>query len=299
MSNKGKTINLFLVNGNPAGLIKCTLSKWTGIAYKIPRTELNQHKNRRYLKQSGIYFLFGISDDSYYKNLIYIGQASSRKNGGGILNRLQEHTRNEKEDYWTEAIIFTTSNNTLGPTEISYLENKFCNLAISANRYLVKNTNDPSIGNVTEEKESELEEFIYYAKLLTETLGHKVFVPLDTNNKNIDSPLTEEIKKEPILHISSNSNDFYATGKRTNDGFVLFAGSRLAITPKNSCPKHIKNNRLKYKSKIKENILTEDILFNSPSGAAAFVTYRSTNGLTEWKTEKGQTLKDYETEENE
>ena len=57
-----------------------------------------------------------------------------RKNGEGILNRLQEHKRNPEKDYWTEAVVFTTSNNSFGPTEISYLENRFCNLAIAANQ---------------------------------------------------------------------------------------------------------------------------------------------------------------------
>lgn len=74
--------------------------------------------------------------------------------------------------------MFTTSNNSFGPTEISYLENRFCNLAIAANRYEVKNGNDLTSGNVTEEKESELEEFIDFAKLIIGILGYKVFIPL-------------------------------------------------------------------------------------------------------------------------
>ena len=86
------------------------------------------------------------------KSVVYIGQAGARKNGEGILNRLQEHKRNPEKDYWTEAIVFTTSNNSFGPTEISYLENRFCNLAIQANRYEVKNGNDPTPGNITEER---------------------------------------------------------------------------------------------------------------------------------------------------
>jgi len=49
-------------------------------------------------------------------------------------------------DYWTEAVAFTTSNNSFGPTEISYLENRFCNMAVEANRYIVKNSNDPNPG---------------------------------------------------------------------------------------------------------------------------------------------------------
>ena len=148
---RGKSINLFLMDGEAGGRIKCTLANWTGIAYKIPRTELDRCKEREDLKQSGVYFLFGTSDTTG-KGVVYIGQAGARKNGEGILNRLQEHKRNPEKDYWTEAIAFTTSNNSFGPTEISYLENRFCNLALQANRYEVKNGNDPTPGNITEEK---------------------------------------------------------------------------------------------------------------------------------------------------
>lgn len=39
-------------------------------------------------------------------------------------------------------------------------------MAIEAGRYVVKNGNDPNPGNITEETESELEEFIDYAKIV-------------------------------------------------------------------------------------------------------------------------------------
>ena len=39
---RGKSINLFLMDGEAGGRIKCTLANWTGIAYKIPRTELDR-----------------------------------------------------------------------------------------------------------------------------------------------------------------------------------------------------------------------------------------------------------------
>lgn len=87
---RGKSINLFLMDGEAGGRIKCTLANWTGIAYKIPRTELDRCKEREDLKQSGVYFLFGTSDTTG-KGVVYIGQAGARKNGEGILNRLQEH----------------------------------------------------------------------------------------------------------------------------------------------------------------------------------------------------------------
>ena len=79
----------------------------------------------------------------------------------------------EKLDYWTHAIALVTSNNSFGPTEISYLENQFTNIAKDAGRYQVTNGNDPSPGTVTEEKQAELDEFIDYARLITGALGYR------------------------------------------------------------------------------------------------------------------------------
>ena len=184
MTTRGKSINLFLMDGTPGGRVKCTLSNWTGVAYRIPRTELDKCKGRNDLSQSGVYFLFGTSEDSG-ESVVYIGQAGVRKNGEGLLYRLQEHRRNPGKDYWIEAVVFTTSNNSFGPTEISYLENRFCGLAVAAKRYLVKNGNDPTPGNITEEKESELEEFIDNSKIVMGALGFKVFDKLvETNLQN-------------------------------------------------------------------------------------------------------------------
>ena len=53
---RGKSINLFLMDGTATGRMKCTLANWTGVAYKIPRTALDLCKERDDLKQSGIYF---------------------------------------------------------------------------------------------------------------------------------------------------------------------------------------------------------------------------------------------------
>lgn len=58
------------------------------------------------------------------------------------------------KNYWTEVVVFTSSNNAFGPTEISYLENRFEKLATNAERYKIKKDNDPSMENITEEKES-------------------------------------------------------------------------------------------------------------------------------------------------
>jgi len=300
MAARGKSINLFLMDGDPSGRIKCILANWTGVAYKIPRTELEKCKGRDDLSQSGVYFLFGTSDQTG-ESVVYIGQAGVRKNGEGILYRLQEHKRNPDKDYWTEAVVFTTSNNSFGPTEISYLENRFTNLALAAKRYTIKNGNDPTLGNITEEKESELEEFLDYAKIVMGTLGHKVFEPL-ADVKPITEQNNEVVPESGglLLHMKRKSRKsgqtIEADCKQTVEGFVVLKGSHIELNDSDSIPPGIKEAR--QKAKIDEDgVLQEDVLFKSPSYAAAFVIGGHANGLTEWKTDDGKTLKDIENSE--
>jgi hypothetical protein len=172
-----------------------------------------------------------------------------RKNGEGILYRLQEHKRNPDKDYWTEAVVFTTSNNSFGPTEISYLENRFCGLAMDAKRYLVKNGNDPTSGNITEEKESELEEFLEYAKLVMGTLGLKVFEKLTevkTQSDKSDTPFNDD---KLLLYLKRKSRKsgitIEAKCKQTNEGFVVIKGSHIEIIDSDSIPSGIKDSRKK------------------------------------------------------
>lgn len=293
---RGKNINVFLMDNTPTGRIKCTIANWTGVAYKIPRTELELCKNREDLKWSGVYFLFGKSDVTG-QSVTYIGQAGNRKNGEGILNRLLEHKRNPEKNYWKEAVVFTTSNNSFGPTEISFLENKFCNMAIKANRYEVKNENDPSPGHITEEKESELEEFAEFSRMIMGVLGHNVFEPITKENVNeISSNITSDANSMTYFYLSRKikklNKTVEAIGIETSEGFVVLKGSQISPEEDNTISSGI--SKMRKIAKLDNDILQEDMLFDSPSGAACFVIGKSANGLTSWKTKDGIELKKHE-----
>lgn len=204
-----ETITVFLMDGDANGRIKASIENWTGLGYKIPRDKLDECSTIDALNQSSVYFLFGSSQNS--KNPVYIGQAVSRKNGKGILARLKEHAVNPDKDYWTDAIVFTTNNNSFGPTEVSFLENLFYNMAIDANRFDVKNGNDPNSGHITEEKESSLRKYAYYAKLILGVFGYKIFTPLS----EYETKLPANIKNKVAL--SKPSLD-------SLDGNILISG---------------------------------------------------------------------------
>ena len=286
---KSKSINVYLIDGTPTGKIKCTLQNWTGVAYKIPRNLLDTYKDNpvleKHLKQTGIYFLLGENDNN--EQFIYVGQVSIRKSGEALSIRLQEHKSNQEKDYWNEAIVFTTQNDALGPTEISYLENKFCSMAKVAGRYIVKNGNDPNPGNITEEKESEMEEFVEYARIIMGVLGHKTFEPVIQK----DGLHKEEISNAPVFHYKSNK--IQASATITSEGFILLKGSQINNKIHKSAPLNVKRARSHHNEKItEEGILLDDILFSSPSFAASFVSGSSTSGNVFWITSDGKNPKD-------
>lgn len=279
-----KNFNLFLIDGDARGRVKCTLRNWTGIAYKIPRTELEKSRDRVDLSQSGVYFLFG-KDELDEKEVVYIGQAGVRQNGEGLLGRLFEHRRNEEKNYWNEAIVFTTSDDSFGPTEISYLEHRFVKMAQDAGRYSVKNSVLPTAGNVREEIEAEMEEFIENAVTVMGILGHMVFEPLveekDTH-ESLELFLERTIQKTGIT--------LRAKCLRTKEGFVVLKGSDIGKYEAPSLQPHLRERRRS--AKINNGTLMENELFKSPSAAAAFVIGGSINGLAYWKTSDGVSLKE-------
>lgn len=290
---RGKSVNLYLMDGDATGRIKCSISNWTGVVYKIPRTELFKCKEHEDLKWSGIYLLFGEEEND--STLVYVGQAGSRNNGEGILHRLIEHTKNEEKSYWSEAVILTTSNNSFGPTEISFLEKRFCELAKEADRYTVKNKNSPNGGNITEEKESEMEEFIEQSCLLISTLGYKVFEKINvmTNDEGGEG-------LELFFNRKSKKSDRLIQAKciRNKNGFTVLKGSMIEIIDSPTLKGKliaVKNKR--DNSKIDNNgILLENVTFDNPSYAGAFIIGYPVNGQIEWKTKDGKSLKEYDSE---
>lgn len=294
MEKRSKNINMFLMDGEVTGKIKCTLSNWTGVIYKIPRIQLGDLKSRDEMKQSGIYFLFGRDEDKQ-KDVTYIGQATTRKNGEGVLLRIQEHTRDIHADYFNDVIILTTQNNSFGPTEISYLENKFTQLAKEAGRYIVKNGNDPNPGNVTEEKESELDEIVENTLMIIGTLGYRVFVPM---TKKVSQDLTDNHSTYLYLKRKTKKSNkvIEATCERTTEGFVVLDGSQVEIKDSPYLPASLKEMRqnLIASRVIQDGVLKEKQLFSSPSYAAAFLLGMQTNGRTDWKDQDGRTLKELE-----
>ena len=276
------------------GRVKCGLANWTGLAYKIPRDYFAQSDSIKETKNNGIYFMIGVDEESD-QPAVYVGQARQRSNGQGLLGRIIEP--HNSITYWKEAILLTTRDDYFGPTELCYLEHKLYKIAKEAKRYLVTNGNTPSIGNPTEEKQCELDEFIEYAKLVISAIGYKFLIPIvpEMIKRKMsvqDVGVKEQQESDGIgPHIFKMSyNGANATAALTDDGVVLLQGSSINEAMTNTCPETVKKNRELYADKIIDGVLQEDVLFKSPSGAATFVAGAHVNGKTYWQSENGKTI---------
>lgn len=273
----GKTIKIFLIDGDPNGRMSCELSNWTGKAYKIPRIKIKDCSDRSDLNTTGVYLLFGKNEEG--NDLVYIGEAEN------VLVRLNQHL--SSKDFWKETIVFISKDENLNKAHIKYLENRLHDLGTKTNRYVIENGCTPTLSSISESDRAEMEEFIENIKLMVNTLGHKVF-----EDKR---ELSTSRKDKELLYIRS-SRGCDAIAEQTSEGFLVLQGSKIADSVTPSISKSIKDVRLDL---INKNIIVdyefkEDYIFSSPSYAATIVMGRSANGLTEWKTIDGKILKNLE-----
>ncbi len=276
----GKTIKIFLIDGDPNGRMSCELSNWSGKAYKIPRIKIKECIDRDDLGSTGVYLLFGKDEEG--KDQVYIGEAES------ILKRLNQQLT--QKDFWHETIVFISKDENLNKAHIKYLENRLHDIASLANRYKIENSIIPTQSSISESDRAEMEEFIDNIKLLVNTLGHKVF-----EEKREFKPK----QKQQIFFLKA-ARGADAQGEPTSDGFVVFKGSKAAGSTVASITPSFLTLRQKL---IKEAVLVDkgdyfefpdDYIFSSPSTAACMVLGRNANGLTEWKLIDGKSLKEFE-----
>lgn len=271
--NIGKTIQIFLPDGNPRSIKIVEITSRTVQAILIPRAKIEEAAERKELKNVGIYFLIGSSDEES-KPLIYVGEAED------CLARLKQ--QNKSKDFWSVALAIISKTQFFTKTHIKYLE-YFChNEASKAGRYKLENPNVPTMPYVSEPMEADLIDNFDTIKILVATLGYPIF---------------DQIKKpQQKDQLYCKGKDSFATGEYTEDGLIVFEGSKCNLKETQSAGPYVINWR---KRLIEDGILVQenniykfesDHIFSSPSTAAAVVLARRANGWTEWKYKDGKTL---------
>ena len=266
-------------SGDPLEIIRYSSYNWQGIQYKIPRSFVfSNNKTVLFLtNQTCAYILVG---EHKGKLAYYIGEAEN------CITRIKQH---KNEDWWNEVLIFLGNNEyPLDKAQAKYIENVFYTQAKQNEKYktfVVMNTKTPTKCSLSRQLESRTIKYIDIAKKLTLLQNLKLFYNLKQTT----------YQKQNILTIT-RENKVLAKGFVDTNGFTVLKGASIApvMTEKTTTCFKIFREKLIANKIIKDNKLTVDYVFSSPSAAAVQILGHNSNGLEEWKNSNNVKLKDLE-----
>jgi len=300
----GKSIRLYLKDGTVTGIKFGEIVNQTIQAISCPRLKLSELNSYSEVKRPGIYFLFGQDEDSNEPKA-YLGEAEN------VFDRLQQHSLGK--GFWNEVIIFVSKDENLTKGHVRYLESRLIQIALSTKRYKIDNYNQTQQSSLPLADRDAMEEFLIFIKLLIGTLGHKILEPViqieedktydvqfKVGVRTIDDFFDSSEFKSLELYLSASN--ISAKSLQTNEGIVVLTGSEASENFTSSLgfgyreirERLIKNEQLKLEGE--RYVFQTDILFNSPSAAAAVILGYAANGRLHWKDINGRSLKEIEQE---
>lgn len=274
MKQRGKTIQIYLPDGNPRSVKIAEFTSRTVQAMLIPRAQIEQASKRAELSNVGVYFLFG-ENTAGNSPLLYIGEAED------CCTRLKQHNRTK--DWWNMALVCVSKTAEFTKAHVKYLEWYAHDIAQVIGRYKLENGNTPPKPHISEPVEADLLDHFETISTLVSTLGYPAF-------DKVAKP-----KQKELLHCKNKKA--HASGEYIEDGFIVFKGSIANAVFTKSSHEFLKTMR---EALIEDDILeqiddltlqfTKDHVFNSPSTAAGVVSASNANGWRMWKYENGKTL---------
>lgn len=279
MQQRPKTIQIFLPTGDARGIRIAEVTTRIVQAIEVPRKSLDEFFAMPESKQVAVYLLFGQAEDDDTPQ-VYIGQT------GSLYNRLSAH--NKEKDFWQRAVVLVSRTHSLTQTHALFLEWFCIQQAKSAGRYHAFNGNNGSKPHTPDPLEADCFEIFETGRTLLATLGYPIFEPLVSQNK-------ESGAASELFYCTRSGSK--AVGEYTEEGFVVLKGSlgRAQVATgfmNHSFNKHRQKLISDGKAVLEDGMLVfkEDVLFGTPSGAAAVVVGSAANGWKEWKSDKGVTL---------
>lgn len=210
------TLKIFLVFGDPKRLRTAELSNWTGKAVAGPRSEFEKVLEREETLTPGVYFLTGIDPDTN-KSAIYIGEAES------IGDRIKSHL---SKDFWNNIAFFITKDENLTKAHIRYIEGRLIEIAKSADRSVVMNSQG-SGAKLPEPDREDMEVFLEKMQQVLPVLGIEAFV-------QAASSVEGEAEKEML---TCKIKSVVASGYLTPNGIVVLATSEAVLEERDSAKK--------------------------------------------------------------
>ena len=280
----GRTIQLFLVDDTPAGLIIASIHGWTGSVLFSTQSTFGRLLGRPEVDRTGIYLLYGPDPEDSFRMRAYIGEADS------VRDRIGDSA--EKRGFWEIAVVVTTSDEALTKGHVRYLEARLIEMTKAAGRVVLDNTQMPEADRrrLPEADRANMEAFLANLKVILPVLGLDLLKPSPkgvvkgTSVSGLPSTASSEIRFE-VRHKSGVK----AIAVEEEGEFVVLEGSEAL--------KDTDYARNSY-AKLKQELIADQILeptadgqryrftraypFHSPSAAGSVILDRNTNGRTRW-----------------
>ena len=272
----GKTITTFLMDGSLKGPRYIHSEDGRLRLFVLPRDITTKLPTKEYPEYDTpcVYVLTG--EDNGKKS--YIGQSNAFK------NRALNHKT--KKEFWDTAYVIVAKANTgFDANAINYLECKSIEEAnLVGNDITSDNKTTPKLQNLPKHQIAPLEVYYEEAKMLLEFAGCGVFVKA-------------EIHEGDIYYINAPMKGVTAKGEYIASTGEVKVFKDSVLDPECAPSFRGKEKRMQLLAQVTvmqsgKLTLTKDMVFPSPSAASNFVLGRPSNGLTNWKKENGETLKE-------
>lgn len=277
----GRTIQLFLVDGTPSGLIIASIHGWTGSVLVATQSTFGRLLTRLEVDRTGVYILYGPDPKDMLGSRAYIGEADS------VRERIGKSASDH--DFWETVVVITTSDQALTKSHVRYLEARLIEMTKTANRVALDNSQEPVVGRkyLPEADRANMETFLANLKVILPVIGLDLLKPKLTLTAapTASTPKTTDETRFEIHH-KSNVRAFAI---ETDGEFVVLAGSQAL---KDTSYAHNSYARLK-EDLIKQGILiptadgkiyefAKPYPFRSLSAAGSTILDRNTNGRKRW-----------------
>lgn len=288
---QGRSLELFFVDGNPEGMLTAEVFNWTGHILKFPRTQVRDGLARAEARHTGVYLLLGEQDG---QPLAYIGE------GEAVASRIRDH--DAQREWWTQAVIVTTTSDALHKAHVKYLESRLVETALAARVCRLENGNAPPRSSLSEASRANMEEFLATLFMVLPALGITLF---QSGRRDVSAPGAVAKDETEAFWLRTPRNGVDAQAVLRGSEFIVLKGStvRPAWMGKGE---HDFGYRLLHEKLVMAGIIsivdgagvfTQDYAFNSPSAAAAVANGRPANGRLEWKCADGMTYGNWEAEQ--
>lgn len=287
---KGRSLELYFIDGKPDGMLTAEVFNWTGHVLMAPRTQISEALARKEARYTGVYLLLG---DREGEPLAYIGEAED------ISDRIRSH--DARRDWWTTALLVTSAANNLNKAHVKYLEARLVEIARAVGKVPLENGNTPPRSSLSEAGQANMESFLDYLLMVLPALRIDMFLSSRRAPSSIVDAPNHTVGV--LFELSLRKHGITANAVLRDGEFVVQAGSTArrewAGVGTESSGYAMLHGELARTGVLASQgeicVFTSDYAFGSASAAAAVVCGRPSNGTLEWKVKgAGTTYKEWE-----